>query len=119
MNVAIIGASDNPQRYAYKALLLLKQQGHTVFAVHQRLKEIAKQSVYSSISKVPDSIDTVSLYVASDISSVLSDEILEKFPRRIIFNPGAENPVLFKMALSRGIIALNACTILLLKTGQF
>lgn len=119
MNVAVIGASDKPERYSYQAVMLLKEKGHAVFPVHQRIKEIEGLKVSSSIKDVAAQIDTVSLYVAADISSGLGEEIMTRNPRRIIFNPGAENPELEKRARERGITPVNACTLVMLRTGQF
>lgn len=119
MNVAVIGASDKPERYSYQAVKLLQEKGHTVFPVHQRIKSIEGMPVFQSIKDVPEPIDTVSLYVAADISTQLNTDILTKKPRRIIFNPGAENPGLEQKAKEQGITALNACTLVLLRTKQF
>lgn len=119
MNVAIIGASDNKERYSYMAVMLLKEKGHRVFPVHQRIKTIEGMPVAVSIEDVQEPIDTVTLYVAADISTRLAGAILAKNPRRIIFNPGAENPILFKQAQDKGIICLEACTLVMLRTGQF
>ena len=119
MNVTVIGASDKPDRYSYQAVMLLKEKGHSVFPVHQRIKEIEGIKVYPSLKDVPVATDTVSLYVAADTSSKLSDEILASNPRRVIFNPGAENPLLEAKAKSKGIACLNACTLVMLRTGQF
>ena len=119
MNVAVIGASDKPERYSYQAVKLLQEKGHTVFPVHQRIKDIEGLPVFPSIKDVSESLDTVTLYVAADISTQLSNDILAKKPRRIIFNPGAENPELEQKAKEQGIMALNACTLVLLRTKQF
>jgi len=119
MNVAVIGASDNPERYSYKAVKFLQEQGHAVYPVHQRIKLIDGVSVFASIKDITDSLDTVTLYVAADISNLLTADILAKKPRRIIFNPGAENPQLEALAQAKGIETLEACTLVMLRTGQF
>ena len=119
MNVAVIGASNKPERYSYQAVKLLQEQGHQVFPVHQRIKEIDGLPVFPAIEDISQPIDTVSLYVAADISSALAKDILAARPRRIIFNPGAENADLLKMASQQGIKAMDACTLVLLRTGQF
>lgn len=119
MNVAVIGASDKPGRYSYQAVMLLKEKGHNVYPVHQRIKNIEGMKVYPSIAHIPDAIDTVSVYVAADISNVIGEEILSKNPKRVIFNPGAENPDLAEKARQKGITPLNACTLVMLKTSQF
>ncbi len=117
--VAVIGASDDPQKYSYLAVSLLKEKGHRVFPVHPSLKELLGLSVYPSISQVPGPVHTVSLYVASPVSTKIAPEILAAAPKRILFNPGAENPVFEAAAVARGIIALNACMLVMLKTGNF
>ncbi len=119
MNVAVIGASNKPDRYSYQAIMLLKEQGHQVFPVHQRVKSVEGMAVYASIKEIHETLDTVSLYVAADISNLIGDDIIVHGPRRIIFNPGAENPELEAKALFHGISTLNACTLVLLRTGQF
>ena len=119
MNVAVIGASDKPHRYSYQAIMLLKEKGHKVFPVHQRIKDIQGIPVYASINDIAEVLDTVTLYVNADISRALARDILVKNPGRIIFNPGAENPELEMTAKEKGIVVLNACTLVMLRTGQF
>ncbi len=119
MNVAVIGASDHPDRYSYMAVMLLKKKGHTVFPVHPKLKAIEGMKVYSSVKDVPERMDTLSLYVSEDLSNKIVDDLLKASPRRIIFNPGAENPELKARAREKGIETLEACTLTMLKTGQF
>lgn len=119
MNVAVIGASNKPQRYSYQAVVLLKQKGHDVYPVHQKIKEIEGTAVNPSIRDINGPVDTVTIYVNAEISNGISNDILAKEPRRIIFNPGAENPELEKKARAKGINTVNACTLVMLKTGQF
>ncbi len=119
MNVAVIGASDKPERFSYQALGLLKQKGHQVFPVHQRLKSIDGMTVYPSIKEITQPIDTVTLYVAADISSSIAADILGAKPRRIIFNPGAENPDLAQKAKAQGITTIENCTLVMLRASNF
>lgn len=120
--VAIIGASPKPDRYAYMANSLLKEYGHETFLVHPGLKEIDGETVYRSPAEIKQNgfqIDTVTMYVNKNISAALQNELLELKPRRVIFNPGAENAELFRELEQAGISALNACTLVLLRTGQY
>lgn len=119
MNVALIGASHKPHRYAYKALQDLRNNNYTVYPVHAKLKEIEQIPVYPSITAIPDEIHTVTMYLNEEKSTAMADEIISKKPKRIIFNPGAENPVLEKQAQEHGIQTLNACTLVMLRTGAF
>ncbi len=120
MNVAIIGASDDPERYSYQALILLKENSHVVFPVHLRLESIEGVKVYRSMKGIPIPVDTVTMYVgARTASAELVDAIITAKPRRIILNPGAENAVLEDMAAKAGIEVVQACTLVMLRTGQF
>jgi len=119
MNVALIGASHKPHRYAYKALYDLCNNNYTVYPVHSILKQIDQVSVYPSITAIPVEIHTVTLYVNKEKSIAMADEIISKNPKRIIFNPGTENPILEKQAQQQGIQTVNACTLVMLRTGAF
>ena len=119
MHVAVLGASDKKDRYSYKAVELLLAQGHTVYPVHKRIKMVQGLTVFPGLGAIPGPLDTITLYISPEISSGIQDEILNSRPRRIIFNPGTENEPLEREATARGILTLRACTIVLLKTGQF
>ena len=119
MNVAVLGASDNPERYSYKAVKLLQEKGHEVFPVHPTLKQIEGQKVYASLKELPKPVDTLSVYVSKEVSSNLASEILGSGACRVIFNPGAENPELESRVSKQGMTALEACTLVLLRTNQF
>jgi len=120
--VAIIGASDNPERYSYLALQLLDEMGHTPIPIHPRLERINRFPVVASLQELVDSreqVDTVTMYVGAKISNGMGPELIALHPRRVIFNPGAENPLLQKELEAAGIETVAACTLVLLRTGQF
>lgn len=116
--VAILGASDKMERYSHKALLMLQQHGHTPIPISPRLESINGVRVYKSLSEV-ESADTLTIYVNPEISSKLKDEILKLSPKRVIFNPGAENPELAEELAGKGIEVEEACTLVLLSSDQF
>ena len=119
MNVALLGASDKPDRYAYLAFQLLREKGHTVFPVHPRLSDIEGVPVFSSLKDIPQPVHTVTLYISKVHSDAMIDQILAVHPARIIFNPGSENEALEVAAGMAGIETLHACTLVLLKIGKF
>jgi predicted CoA-binding protein len=114
----VVGASRNAWRYSYRAVEELKEHGQPVIALGRTRGMIGDTEIVNTPpAGIP--IDTVSLYLNSDNQKTYYDYILDLQPRRIIFNPGAENEELFQMALSRGIQPMNACTLVMLATGQF
>lgn len=119
MNVAILGASNKPERYSFKALQSLKKHGHTVFPVHSAFVEIDGSPVVGDLSALPKGIDTLTMYVGPEISMKLKEKIVRLNPRRVIFNPGSENPGLEQELTSQGILVVEACTLVLLATNQF
>jgi predicted CoA-binding protein len=115
----VLGASDKADRYSYKAVKLLEEQGHKVIPVHPTLKNIEGLAVTNNLSAIKEQVDTLTLYVGAAASSTMQAEILALKPKRIIMNPGAENPELAKAAHAQGLEVLEACTLVMLKTGQF
>jgi hypothetical protein len=119
MNVAVLGASDNPERYAYKAVKLLQEKGHQIFPINPKLENILGIKVYASLSQVTEPLDTISVYLSAAVSSSLREQIVSAKAKRIIFNPGAENIGLENDLRSSGVLVLEACTLVMLTTGQF
>ena len=119
MNVVIIGASNKHDRYSYMALTRLKKAGHNVYPVHKILKEIDGIKVYNQLSDIKDPINTVTVYVNSDVSNQMTDGLLTLKPKRIIFNPGAENNKLADLAKDMNIEVVFGCTLVMLSIGSF
>lgn len=114
----VLGASDNPSRYSYLAINRLRNFGHPVIAIGKKKTQIADISV--SNQEIPDKdVDTVTLYLNPVHQKQYYDYIFSLKPRRIIFNPGAENEELFQLAKEKGVLPLEACTLVLLNTGQY
>lgn len=132
--VAILGASDRPERFAYKAFKMLKEYGHIPLPVHPELKTIEGEPVFATLADIPsqglsdqgglyqdgqNQIDTLTLYVNPKISDSLQEEILKFKPKRVIFNPGTENDQLDEALKREGIETIRMCTLVLLKSGRF
>jgi predicted CoA-binding protein len=117
--VAVLGASPKPDRYAYRAMVMLRDHGHRAIPVNPAFPEILGEKCYPSIADVPDPVGTVTLYLGQQRSDPLIDEIVAAKPRRIIMNPGAENDRLAVKAEAAGIEVDYACTLVLLQTGAF
>jgi predicted CoA-binding protein len=117
--VVIVGASDKPDRYAHRAQVMLKEYGHEVIPVHPRLTQIDGVPVVADLSQVAGPIDTVTMYVGAKISADMTDKLIALKPRRVIFNPGAENPELAASLSAAGIEPQETCTLVILRTGEF
>jgi predicted CoA-binding protein len=119
VTVAVVGASNNPQRIAYEALGRLLQKNYAVIPVNPKGGEILGQKVVRSISAIDAPVDTVTMYVNAQRQTELLEEIITLQPRRIIFNPGSENPEAYPRLRKAGIAVQEACTLVLLSTRQF
>jgi predicted CoA-binding protein len=114
----VLGASDNPSRYSYMAMNRLQAHNHPVVAVGKREGEVAGVLISRSPVQEKD-IDTITLYLNPTHQKEYYDYIIGLQPKRIIFNPGTENPELMKMAREKGIQPVVACTLVMLATGQY
>lgn len=114
----ILGATTNPARYAYLAAHRLVDAGHEIVNIGIKKGAAAGVEIQRAGVVLRD-IDTITLYIGPQRQPEYYDYILETQPKRIIFNPGAENPELEALATQRGIEVVQACTLVLLSTGQF
>ncbi|PAC33180.1 CoA-binding protein [Flectobacillus sp. BAB-3569] len=114
----VIGATTNSARYAYIATNMLLNHGHEVELLGIKKGEVASILIQNGFPKL-ENIDTVTMYIGPQHQPAYYDYILELNPKRIVFNPGTENPEFETLAQSKGIAVEEACTLVLLSTGQY
>lgn len=114
----VLGASPNPSRYSNMAVHKLTSFGHPVIAIGNREGNIDRIAIQKDMPFIED-VDTVTLYLNPQNQKPYYDYIFSLQPKRIIYNPGAENPELIRLSAERNIENLEACTLVLLSTGQY
>jgi predicted CoA-binding protein len=114
----VLGASDSPMRYSFLAVRRLKSYDHPVVAIGKMKGSIDDIQIITEHPLIDD-VDTITLYLNPMHQKQYYDYILSLHPRRIIFNPGAENTELESLAKQNGIQPINACTLVMLSTGQY
>jgi len=116
----IIGARTNPSRYAYLAAERLSAHSHDIVPVGIKKGKVFGHDILN-LNERPaiEGVDTVTLYLNPTNQQPWEDYILSLNPKRIIFNPGTENPSLARKAAALGIETINACTLVMLSTGQY
>jgi uncharacterized protein len=115
----IIGASSNPERASYEAVKSLVTRGVPVIAIGRREYDLGEIKILRGKPEITDKIHTVSLYLNASNQEEFYDYILSLEPKRLIFNPGARNPDLSDLAAINGIEVVEACMLVMLKTGEF
>ena len=118
MKTVVIGASPNPSRTSFLAVEKLNHARHEVIPVGIRDGMIGTHKIITGKPVVKD-VHTVTLYIGPSNQPEWYDYIFSLTPKRIIFNPGTENPDLLQRAKDKGIEAVEFCTLVLLSTGQF
>ena len=114
----VLGASENPARYSNLAVKKLTAHKQPVVALGKKKGNINGVEIETE-KKSFDNIDTVTLYLNPLHQQEYYDYIFSLHPKRIIFNPGAENDELMELAQQKGIATQEACTLVLLSTGQY
>lgn len=116
----LLGASNNPDRVAYLAAHRLKENGIDFVPVSIKSGEVAGKKMLN-LRELPtiQDVDTVTLYIGPKNMDEWMDYVISLKPKRIIFNPGTENPKLVEKAEKAGIASDFACTLTLLATGQY
>ncbi len=118
MRVLVYGASTNPDRYAYIATDLLVSKGHEVVLVGIKKGEVHGIKIQQN-NPIIEAVDTVTLYVGPQHQQDLLAYLRQLKPTRVIFNPGTENPELMRALTQEGVHVEEACTLVMLHTGQF
>jgi predicted CoA-binding protein len=114
----VLGASDNPSRYSHLAIQRLRSNSHPVLAIGRK-HAMVNDVVIETEKKNFENIHTVTLYLNPLHQQEYYNYILSLKPQRIIFNPGAENEELYDLAKQNNITPVEACTLVMLSTGQY
>ncbi len=117
--VAVLGASPKPNRYSNLAIRSLRGHGYTVIPVHPAHEEIEGIPVIPRLGLIREHIDTLTVYIGPRNIIHLIDEIVALRPGRVILNPGTESRELELRLREADIAYLEACTLVMLSTGQF
>lgn len=119
---AVLGASPKAGRYSHMALTRLLNAGYKAIPVNPAYGEIEGQSSVATVSEAASAaggLHTLTLYLAPHHLEPLVDDILAAKPGRVIFNPGTESSLVQKALDGAGIPWMEACTLVLLSTGQY
>ena len=118
MKTLVIGASENRERYSNMAIRELRKHGHEVIAVGVKKGQVEDVFIETEIP-VQEKVHTISLYLNPDRQKPFYEQLLQLQPTRIIFNPCTENETFEQLAVDSGIEVLEACTLVMLRTGQY
>ena len=118
MKTVVLGASNNPIRYSYTAVHQLLNRGHEVIPVGIKKGDIAGIPIQNGMPEIED-VHTITLYLNPKRQEQYYDYILGLNPKRIIFNPGTENPALIQLAQTKNIETEIACTLVMLSVGSY
>lgn len=114
----VLGASPNPTRYSHLAVLRLIAAGQGVIAIGRREGRIADVDIRTALPQEVR-VDTVTLYLSPANQRMWYEAIMAMRPRRVIFNPGTENPAFAEQLRANGVDAFDACTLVMLSTGAY
>lgn len=117
--VAVIGATDHKEKFANRAIKLLKKKGHSVVPVNPIYEEVDGLHCCKSLKECGETIDTITVYLNPEKSTSYVDDIIAVNPKRVILNPGTENPLLEKRLKEAGISVIRDCTLIMLDNNKF
>jgi uncharacterized protein len=118
LKTLVLGASTNPERYAFIAANRLLQHGHEIELVGIKSGEVAKHTIHIDKPQLTD-IDTVTMYIGTKNQADWYEYIESLKPRRVIFNPGTENAAFEERLANKGIDSIEACTLVMLSVGTY
>ena len=116
--ILVLGAAEKPERYSCKAVKSLDRNGYEVVAVGFKPGVIKEIEILTGMPAIDD-VDTVLLYLGKKKQHVFYEYVISLNPRRVIFNPGAENPEFQDILKEKGIEAIKDCALIMINTGSF
>ena len=116
--ILVLGASNNPRRYSYKAIKNLQRKNIPIIAVGFRKGDVGPTMIVTGKPPI-DNLHTIALYRGKERQVAYYDYILELKPERIIFNPGTDNQELMEMADEQGIEVVSGCLLVMLHSGKY
>ena len=117
-SVAVVGASDDPAKYAHQAVLRFAALGYTVWPVHPSGAAVAGKRCYTGLSALPGRPDVVSMYINPRIGAGLAAAIAVAKPQLVILNPGADGEPVLSALRGLGLRVVEACSLVLLAQGD-
>jgi hypothetical protein len=115
----VLGASSKPERFSYEAIRSLQKNNIPVIALGKREADLGDIKIRKGIPDGITGVHTVTLYMSAANQKEYYSFILSLKPKRIIFNPGTDNPELEQLALKNGIKSVNECMLVMLNRGLF
>jgi predicted CoA-binding protein len=114
----VIGASTNPERYGYKATVALQKHNHEVIPLGIKSGEINGLEILKNKPEITD-VNTVTLYIGPQNQPEWFEYVISLKPKRVIFNPGTENPEFELLLAKNNIEPVEACTLVMLSIGNY
>jgi len=114
----VLGATTKPERAAFKAIEMLVERGHSVLALGQNMGEVAGINIKTKAIPLKN-IDTVTLYINPTRQKEYYNYIVDAKPKRVLFNPGTENPEFYQLLELNNIKVEVACTLVLLTLNKY
>ncbi|MCE2997389.1 MAG: CoA-binding protein [Cyclobacteriaceae bacterium] len=116
----VVGATPNASRYAYLASEMLISYQHTIVPIGIKTGEVMGQPILNMNDQpVIQDVDTITMYIGPQHQPPYYNYLLSLQPKRIIFNPGTENAEFEKLAEESGVEAIEACTLVMLRSNQY
>jgi len=114
----VLGAAEKPERFSCKAVKALDRNAYDVVAVGFKAGHIKEIEILTGMPAIDD-VDTVLLYLGQKKQSEFYEYVIGLKPRRVIFNPGAENPEFQDLLKEKGIEVVKDCALIMINTGSF
>jgi hypothetical protein len=118
MKTLVLGASSKTFRYSYLAVKMLQEYEHDVVALGRRQEQVEDWEILEG-KPILKGIETITVYLNAANQKQYYEYILSLNPKRVIFNPGAENLELEEILKSNNIEPIQACTLVMLRTNQY
>ncbi len=109
-NVAVVGASPNPERPSYRVAKYLSEHGYNIFPVNPNVREILGLTSYKDLSSIPEKVEVVDIFRRSEEVMQVVEEAIKIEARVVWMQTGIINEEAARKARDAGLmVVMDRC----------
>lgn len=112
---AVVGASENKDKYGYKIYKKLKARGYKVYPINPNYETVDGDKCYKNLSEMPEKPEVIDMVVAPKHGMKTIEEASELGIKNIWLQPSTYNDELMSLIEEKELTAVQACVLVALR----
>ena len=101
--VAVVGLSNDPEKYSHEVGRYLKEQGYRIIPVNPTEEEVIGERAYDTVDQIPERIDVVDVFLPPEKTSEIAEDAVRAGAKALWLQEGIENAEARRIAEEGGL----------------